>query len=260
MAALYPLFAFMAALPFSWAAALPQLYTMEHGIVGGVPANVGDYPYIVSIQQEGVGHFCGGSLLNANTVITAAHCASASGDGSVAIYIRAGSLNNTYGGVISNVASWIVHPEFYRMDYDLSIIKLSTPIPSCGDISYVKLPTSDYDPEAGSIVSVAGWGTTNSDDGILSNYLRKVDVHVISRETCEADYAVTKENITAQMMCAGEKAGGKDSCEGDSGGPIVDADGVIVGVTSWGWGCAKAGYPGVYSRVSRFLAFIEEHS
>ena len=86
----------------------------------------------------------------------------------------------------------------------------------------------------------------------------KVEVPYVDEQTCEDDY--TGYEITELMICAGEK--GKDSCQGDSGGPLVAYDAenspVLVGVVSWGIGCAYEGYPGVYARVSAFVEWISQ--
>ena len=100
-----------------------------------------------------------------------------------------------------------------------------------------------------------GWGTTSS-GGSISEDLLKVEVPFVDKETCEQDY--TGYTISDNMLCAGEK--GKDSCQGDSGGPLVaynNGSPVLVGVVSWGIGCAFEGYPGVYAKVSNYLDWIE---
>lgn len=84
--------------------------------------------------------------------------------------------------------------------------------------------------------------------------LRKVTVPVVSRTTCRAEYGTSA--ITDNMFCAGVTAGGKDSCSGDSGGPIVDSSKVLQGVVSWGYGCAEANYAGVYTRIGNFVDWI----
>lgn len=86
-----------------------------------------------------------------------------------------------------------------------------------------------------------------SEGGSGSTTLRKVDVSVVSRATCRNNYSTSA--ITDRMFCAGVSAGGKDSCQGDSGGPIINSAKVLLGVVSWGDGCARAGKPGVYSNL-----------
>lgn len=106
----------------------------------------------------------------------------------------------------------------------------------------------------GSTVTTAGWGLLTESSSTLPSTLRKVSVPVISRASCRAEYGTSA--VTDNMFCAGLAAGGKDSCSGDSGGPIVDADGTLIGLVSWGQGCAEAGYAGVYSRLGNFVDWV----
>ncbi|KAF2756540.1 trypsin-domain-containing protein [Pseudovirgaria hyperparasitica] len=214
-------------------------------IVGGEAAVAGDFPFIVSLQQSG-SHFCGGSLLNANTVLTAAHCSQISAS---SVTVRAGSLSRTSGGTLVKVSSIKVHPSYNAdtTDYDVAIWKLATSIPESSTVGYATLPASGQDPAAGVVHTTAGWGTTTEGGSTLPTALRKVDVPIISRANCNTDYG--SGSITSQMFCAGLDAGGKDSCQGDSGGPIVEkSTKLLVGTVSWGQGCARAAYPGVYAR------------
>ncbi|PVH94868.1 trypsin-like serine protease [Periconia macrospinosa] len=233
---------------------LPQEDDMSVQIVGGVAAVAGDVPYIVAISRSGSAH-CGGSLLDSTTVLTAAHCAQPYAVSSLTI--RAGSLTRTSGGVTSGVTSKRVHPSYNSNTYvnDVAILKLSTPIAESSTIKYATLATSGSDPASGTTLTVAGWGSTRS-GGSATTELRKVDVPVVARATCNSQYTPEGLSVTSDMFCAAFSNGGKDSCQGDSGGPIYDANKVLVGTVSWGIGCAQAGYPGVYQRVGAQRSFI----
>lgn len=148
-----------------------------------------------------------------------------------------------------------IHPNYSGINYDAAIIKLATPIPTSSTISYARLPASGSDPSAGTQATVAGWGATR-ENGSASSRLLKVTVPVVSRASCQAVYG---SQVTTQMWCAGTAAGGKDSCQGDSGGPIVDPSGTLIGLVSWGNGCARPGVPGVYARVGNFISFINSN-
>ncbi|KAK0384039.1 hypothetical protein NLU13_8128 [Sarocladium strictum] len=239
------------------AAALPNPQAgTKQLIVGGTSAATGEFPYIVSLQQNSR-HFCGGVLLNANTVLTAAHCTEGSSASSVTI--RAGTNRWASGGVTSRVSSLRVHPNYVSSttDNDIAIWKLSTSIAQSSLVAYATLPTQGSDPAANSAVTVAGWGYTSEDSGAVASSLLKVTVPVVSRATCRSEYGSSA--ITNNMVCAGLPQGGKDSCSGDSGGPLVNASGTLVGLVSWGNGCARAGYSGVYTRVGNYVQWIAQN-
>ncbi|KAK7421167.1 hypothetical protein QQX98_002296 [Neonectria punicea] len=256
--------AFLAALAlpaFSLAAAVPvptELAENEINIVGGEQASPGDFPFIVSISRRGGSHFCGGSLLNANTVLTAAHCST--GQSAANVQVRAGSQNRNSGGTLVGVSSITIHPSYSSstINNDVAIWKLSTSIPTSSTISYATLAAAGSDPVAGSIATVAGWGVT-TDGGTSSPVaLRKVDVPIVSRATCRAQYGTSA--ITTSMFCAGLAEGGKDSCQGDSGGPIIaSSTSTLIGVVSWGEGCAQPNFSGVYANIGNLRSFINSN-
>ncbi|KAF4441035.1 AChain A Fusarium Oxysporum Trypsin At Atomic Resolution [Fusarium acutatum] len=245
-------FASVVALVAPLAAAAPQEIP---NIVGGTSASAGDFPFIVSISRNG-GPWCGGSLLNANTVLTAAHCVS--GYAQSGFQVRAGSLSRTSGGVTSSLSSVRVHPSYSGNNNDLAILKLSTSIPASGTIGYARLAASGSDPVAGSSATVAGWGATSEGGSSTPVNLLKVTVPIVSRATCRQQYGTSA--ITNQMFCAGVSSGGKDSCQGDSGGPIVDSSKTLIGAVSWGNGCARPNYSGVYASVGALRSFIDTYA
>ncbi|KEY74969.1 hypothetical protein S7711_01318 [Stachybotrys chartarum IBT 7711] len=231
---------------------LPQFETSQ--IVGGELAVAGDFPYIVSLQRSTGSHFCGGTLVNANTVVTAAHCST--GQSASAVRVRAGSRNRSSGGVLVGVSRIIIHPSYSSSTFnnDVAVWKLSTNIPTSSTISYASLAASGSDPAAGTNVQVAGWGTTSSGSSSIPVDLRKVTVPIVSRSTCQSQYGAS--SITTNMVCAGVSTGGRDSCQGDSGGPLVSGN-TLVGIVSWGNGCALANFAGVYARVGSLRTWID---
>ncbi|KAK7432141.1 hypothetical protein QQZ08_001431 [Neonectria magnoliae] len=256
--------AFLAALAlpaFSLAAVLPvptELADSEVNIVGGEPASPGDFPFIVSLARRGGSHFCGGSLLNANTVLTAAHCST--GQSAANVQVRAGSHNRNSGGTLVGVSSITIHPSYTssNINNDVAIWKLSTSIPTSSTISYATLAAAGSDPVAGSIATVAGWGVTTEGGGSSPIALRKVDVPIVSRATCRSQYGASA--ITNAMFCAGLPQGGKDACQGDSGGPIITSStSTLIGVVSWGDGCARPNAAGVYANVGNLRSFINNN-
>ena len=118
-------------------------------------------------------------------------------------------------------------------------------------ISYVSASeTSLY--TAGTTARILGWGTTSS-GGSSSNQLRTATVPTVSNSTCSTAYG--SSYISSDMVCAGYTSGGVDTCQGDSGGPLI-IGGKLAGITSWGYGCADAGYPGVYTRLTTFSSLV----
>ncbi|EHK98516.1 putative Trypsin [Glarea lozoyensis 74030] len=223
-------------------------------IVGGSAASSGQFPYIVSLQKSG-SHFCGGVLINSKTVVTAAHCSV--GQSASSVKVRAGTLTWASGGTLVSVSSIVVNPSYSSstINNDVAVWKLATALPTSSTIKYATLPAQGSDPAAGTSTTTAGWGTTSENSNSLPASLRYVSVPVISRSSCQASYGTS--SVTTNMFCAGLAAGGKDSCSGDSGGPIINTStGVLIGVVSWGQGCAEAGFPGVYTRLGNYVTWI----
>ncbi|RBR26857.1 uncharacterized protein FIESC28_00438 [Fusarium coffeatum] len=226
-------------------------------IVGGTSASANEFPFIVSITNNG-GPWCGGTLINANTVMTASHCVQ--GRSASAFAIRAGSNSRTSGGVTSRVSSIRMHPQFSgsTLNNDVALLKLSTSIPTSSTISYGRLAASGSDPASGTQLTVAGWGATTQGSASSPVNLLKVTVPVVSRASCRSSYGTS--SVTDNMFCAGYTQGGRDACQGDSGGPIVDSSKTVVGIVSWGEGCALANYPGVYARVGTLRSWVDSNA
>merc|ERR1712133_245961 len=214
--------------------ALPLSQQRGQGrIVGGEEANDGEFPFQVSLRSVGaVGltHFCGGSIIDENWVLTAAHCC-------------AGQIPAT-------------------MPNDACLLKMKEPFEWTEFVQPIALPAVMQDKAAGSMVSVTGWGTSTEGALGLPNVLHKVSVPVVSDEDCNASYGASGYAVADSMICAGLPEGGKDSCQGDSGGPFFSNESPetreLLGIVSWGIGCARAGYPGVYTEVSHFVEWITE--
>ncbi|KAL7840468.1 hypothetical protein AOLI_G00257910 [Acnodon oligacanthus] len=216
-------------------------------IVGGYECKAHSQPWQVSLN---VGyHFCGGSLINENWVVSAAHCYMSR------IEVRLGVHNiQVSGGTVQFIASSSVIPnpnyDSWTLDSDIMLIKLSQPASLNAYVQPVALPESC--PSAGTICLVSGWGNTMSSTADR-NKLQCLEIPILSTTDCENSYPGM---ITDTMFCAGYLEGGKDSCQGDSGGPVV-CDGQLQGVVSWGYGCAEKNHPGVYTKVCVFIDWIK---
>ncbi|RRO15720.1 serine protease [Saccharopolyspora rhizosphaerae] len=220
-------------------------------IVGGQDANIADHPFTVALTTPDGQQFCGGSLVAENKVLTAAHCT----DGQQAADIKVVSGRTTMSsseGTVSDVTDVWIHPEYTdaTKGFDVSVLTLGAPVQEAP----IELATADdpsYAPDTEA--TILGWGNT-SEGGQQSDHLQKAAVPVSSDETCSQAYP---EYSNESMVCAGLPEGGVDSCQGDSGGPMV-AGGRLIGVVSWGQGCAQAGFPGVYARVGAYNDVITE--
>lgn len=238
-----------------------SLSTSNGRIVGGWATTIERYPHQISLRRRAItspknsfSHSCGGSVLNEEYVLTAAHCIIATVASQFKV-VAGSSRRNGTDGVIVNVAEIIMHenynPDTY--DFDVALLRLSPPLP-LNNFTIRAIELTDGDSIAGAVSTVTGWGTTKS-GGSLSDQLLAVDVPIVSNEECNEDYGA--DRITDTMLCAGVRGeGGKDACQGDSGGPLI-INNKLHGVVSWGYGCAAPTHPGVYARVFYFLDWIK---
>jgi len=224
-------------------------------IVGGDEVEAHSLPWQVGLMNKGANWiFCGGTILSATKILTAAHCRK--NPSNIEVIVGEHSLVSATDGVRHGVTSFENHPNYgvaWQLDSDFAIITLTEPIDLGDKAQPAFLPAAGIGLEVGQLLTVSGWGTTSSGGG-SPNVLHAVQVPYITNQQCQAAYAGYP--ISANMMCAGNvEQGGIDSCQGDSGGPLT-AHNVVVGVVSWGIGCAKPGRPGVYARVSDQLQWI----
>uniref|UniRef100_A0A8C1XB40 Hepsin n=1 Tax=Cyprinus carpio TaxID=7962 RepID=A0A8C1XB40_CYPCA len=243
----------------------------EERIVGGVDARQGSWPWQVSLQYDGV-HQCGGSIISDRWIISAAHCFPERYRHVSRWRVLMGTIYNTpisKNVVIAEVKTVVYHSSYLPFvdaniddnSRDIAVLALTKPLQFTDYIQPVCLPTYGQRLADGQMGTVTGWGNMEY-YGTQANALQEAHVPIISDAVCNGpDYY--DNQVTTTMFCAGYEKGGTDSCQGDSGGPFVASDVLsktsryrLLGVVSWGTGCAMAKKPGVYTRVSRFLPWI----
>ncbi|GIY26814.1 serine proteinase stubble [Caerostris darwini] len=239
-------------------------------IVDGGNSYFGEWPWVVSLRQWKINSFkhkCGATLLNEFWAITAAHCVE--NVPLADILLRMGEYDITHENeplpfVERRVQIIASHPQFDRrtFEYDLALLRFYEPVVFQRNILPACVPAGN-DTYVGKYATVTGWGRLY-EDGPLPDVIQEVSLPILTNKQCETMYrsAGFVEEIPDIFICAGYVNGGKDSCEGDSGGPMVlqEEDGrwVLAGVISWGIGCAMPNQPGVYTRITKFSEWINQ--
>uniref|UniRef100_A0A0D9S0J4 trypsin n=1 Tax=Chlorocebus sabaeus TaxID=60711 RepID=A0A0D9S0J4_CHLSB len=218
-------------------------------IVGGYTCEENSVPYQVSLNSSY--HFCGGSLISEQWVVSAGHC------WKPRIQVRLGEHNiEVLEGTeqLINAAKIICHPKYNNkaLNNDIMLIKLSPPAVINACVSTISLTTAP--PAAGTVCLVSGWGNTLTFGADYPDELQCLDAPVPTQAEGEASYP---GEITSNMFCVGFLEGGKDSCQGDSGGPVV-WNRQLQGIVFWGYGCAQKNKLGVYTKVFNYLAWIKD--
>ncbi|KAM8924304.1 trypsin isoform 3-T3 [Pelodytes ibericus] len=216
-------------------------------IIGGYVCNKNSVPYIASLNSGY--HFCAGSLITSQWVVSAAHCYKAS------VQVRLGEHNiaaNEGTEQFISSSRVIRHPSYssWTLDNDIMLIKLASPATLNAYVQTVPLPSGCS--AAGTSCLIAGWGNTLTSGSNYPDQLQCLDAPILTATQCSNAYP---GEITGNMICVGYIEGGKDSCQGDSGGPVI-CNGQLQGIVSWGYGCAQRNYPGVYSKVCNYNAWV----
>jgi len=233
---------------------------LDGRIVGGADTSSYYTKYVVQLRRRSsssssYAQTCGGCILDNVTIATAAHCVYnrvaenflvVAGDASL------GGMN----GVVVRVTKLIPH-ELYNAsitDNDIALVIVDPPLPLATYDTMDAIEIATTQPAVGAQATISGWGYTK-ENGLSSNQLQQVNVPVVDSAKCQEAYYWRP--ISDGMLCAGIQEGGKDACQGDSGGPLVVAN-KLAGIVSWGEGCARANYPGVYANVAYFKDWIAE--
>lgn len=242
----------------------------ETRIVGGEEADPGDFLWMAAIvkskPKEGeVRPFCGGSLITRRHILTAAHCLEGLSPRDVLVRLGSYDFDDSTASSLSAdyaIDQFRVPAQYSKKTHaaDIAIMRLKTPLQLSDNYKTVcmPLPRRSY---VGALGTVTGYGSQSQTFRRAAPKLRQVTVPIWENRKCSVVY---KRNLTESFLCAGYEEGGKDACQGDSGGPLMTEGPnermMIVGVVSHGIGCGSPGYPGVYTRTTTFLDWVEKNT
>ncbi|KAF6213205.1 hypothetical protein GE061_010921 [Apolygus lucorum] len=233
-------------------------------IVGGEPALSNEFPWMVRLSYFNR-FYCGGMLLNDKYVLTAAHCVRGFMWFMIKVTLGEHDRCNTPSKPETRfvIRAFVGDFSFTNFDNDIAVLRLNDKVPLTDTIRPICLPTNLDEKYEGVRAVATGWGTLK-EEGKPSCILQEVEVPVMSNDDCKTNTSYSAKVISENMMCAGYEEGMKDSCQGDSGGPLIrereDKKYELIGIVSWGNGCARPGYPGVYTRVTQYVDWILANS
>ncbi|KAM7349906.1 trypsin-1 [Cochliomyia hominivorax] len=226
-------------------------------IVNGSMAFPGEFPFMVSLRRASSGrHSCGATLLNRVWILTAAHCVAKA---------KPNQINIQYGSIeldqnstdVANVSKIFVHEGYEPSNqyiHDIALLRLDKPINVGKEFVGIRLPELNATVNSKMPVTLIGWGL-NATGGVVQQFLQKVDLETFDDDECSRRHGVEMHSTT---ICAGVPEGGKGQCSGDSGGPLI-FNGTQIGIVSWSRKpCTKPPYPGVFTEVSAYIAWILE--
>lgn len=233
----------------------------ESRIIGGREVDISKHPYLVSIRyRSGVNdpyvHKCAGVIYSDNVVITGAQCVVDIGATEKVMVVAGANSRVGLDGMPYPVLKWIAHPNYssWTVDNDIAILIIDD-VFDFGHTLIDQIQIKESRPMDGRVATVAGWGY-RQENGPSSTKLEEVQVPIINNQDCTNSYGAGE--ITERMICAGYlSSGGKDACQGDTGGPLV-LDRELVGLVSWGIGCARPKYPSVYTFVGSLKPWLDE--
>uniref|UniRef100_A0A3B3DUN7 ST14 transmembrane serine protease matriptase n=1 Tax=Oryzias melastigma TaxID=30732 RepID=A0A3B3DUN7_ORYME len=224
-------------------------------IVGGQNAELGEWPWQVSLHFQTQGHVCGASIISEKWLLSASHCFRYSYDGLQSQF----SFDAAQSRKVKRI---ITHPSYNDItyDYDIALMELEEPLEFTKTVQPICLPAATHVFPMGMSCWVTGWGVLR-EQGQLAKTLQKASVKMINETVCR-EYLTNP--LTSRMLCSGILSGGVDACQGDSGGPLScfeesGAKWFQAGIVSWGEGCARRNKPGVYTRVSALRDWIKQY-
>uniref|UniRef100_A0A669QQG5 Peptidase S1 domain-containing protein n=1 Tax=Phasianus colchicus TaxID=9054 RepID=A0A669QQG5_PHACC len=230
-------------------------------IVGGSSAARGEWPWQVSLWLRQKEHKCGAVLIADRWLLSAAHCFDIYSDPKMWVAFLGTPFLNGNDGKMEKIFRIYKHPFYnvYSLDYDVALLELSMPVRFSSTIKPICLPDNSHIFQEGARCFITGWGSTK-EGGLMTKHLQKAAVNVIGDQDCKKFYPV---QISSRMVCAGFPQGTVDSCSGDAGGPLACKEHsgrwFLAGITSWGYGCARPYFPGVYTKVTAVQGWIAQN-
>ncbi|XP_077188461.1 transmembrane protease serine 9 [Paroedura picta] len=227
-------------------------------IVGGSGAARGEWPWQVSLWLRRKEHKCGAVVIGERWLLSAAHCFDIYSDPKMWLAILGTPFLSGLDGRVEKIFHIHRHPFYnvYTLDYDVALLELASPLRYTSNIKPICMPDSSHVFGQGARCFITGWGSTK-EGGLMSKHLQKAAVNLIGEQDCKKFYPI---QISGRMVCAGFLQGTVDSCSGDAGGPLAckEPSGrwFLAGITSWGYGCARPFFPGVYTRVTAVRGWI----
>ncbi|XP_075592296.1 transmembrane protease serine 9 [Balearica regulorum gibbericeps] len=230
-------------------------------IVGGSTAARGEWPWQVSLWLRRKEHKCGAVLIADRWLLSAAHCFDIYSDPKMWVAFLGTPFLSGIDGKMEKIFRIYKHPFYnvYSLDYDVALLELNTPVKFSNTIKPICLPDNSHIFHEGARCFITGWGSTK-EGGLMSKHLQKAAVNMIGDQACKTFYPV---QISSRMVCAGFPQGTVDSCSGDAGGPLAckepSGKWFLAGITSWGYGCARPHFPGVYTKVTAVQGWIAQN-
>ncbi|XP_076802578.1 coagulation factor VII-like [Clavelina lepadiformis] len=245
-----------------------SLILTSERVYGGMRAAASAWPWMAEILFRGAAH-CGATLISNRWMLSAAHCFSENSYRYMVVYlgtIRSSRLTSvdTSRRIQRRISEVIIHEQFDVYESDIALIRLDEPVPLDTEIIQpICLPCGET-PEEKTKCWATGFGRTESTGFNPSDVLLEVDLPIVSTDMCAQSYKDYQHIDSETMMCAGYPEGQKDACTGDSGGPLAcqrkdSCEWYLAGITSFGKGCAQAGFYGVYVNVVNFEPWIREN-
>jgi hypothetical protein len=244
--------------------------TIEPKIIGGVKSPPNKWPFQAALLHAAISdnflaQFCGGSVIDDEFILTAAHCAAI--ETAPNLHVLTGTQSLRIGGTRREVKRIRIHPAYNpsTFDFDIALVQLKDKITDIAPGNMAVVIRREQEPifaEDGARSFVTGWGDMTG-KSTFPYALRHVAVPIVNRNRCNSAKSYDGQ-ITLRMLCAGLTGGGRDSCQGDSGGPLVveSRSGrrrIQAGIVSWGTGCAEPFFYGVYTRLAVLENWVSAH-